>query len=358
MILISGARASAVAAAFILHGLALLFQTATAARVDDVYSATVPVAGASPGATAAAFAEALRRVLVKVTGRASAGADAVLLERFGDPAALVQQFRRDGAGQLWARFDPGALRRVLQAAGVPAWGEDRPMTIVWLAYDTGTGERDVLSSGGPDTLAASSLRRGLLEAASASAVPVVLPLRDSQELASVTYADVWGEFSEQVVRASERYRADALLLGRARLFPAGMQDVRWTLLAGDERLEWRGGVADGPRGLAERLALRLAVAPGADAGTVRLAVSGITSMDQYGSVSGYLRGIEVIESLAVTAVATDTMVFEIALRGSRDQLARSLALRSLLEPAAPDSVGIAPLPGPAPDLRYRLASGR
>jgi hypothetical protein len=346
-----GARA--VAAAVGLLGVGLTVPAARAARVEGLYAASVPVADASAEATDAAFAEALKRVLVKVTGRPSAAADPALLSRFGDPGRLVQQYRRDGAASLWASFDPVAVRRGLADAGVPAWGEDRPATLVWLAYDSGAGERDVLASGGADTdtPGAATLRRDLQDAASSSGVPLVLPLRDSQELAAVTYADVWGEFSEPVAKASARYRPDAVLVGRARLFPPGLQDVRWTLLLGADRLEWRGGVADGPRGLAERLAQRLAAPASAGSGGVRLAVGGIGSLDQYGLVLGHLRGLDGVEAVDVGEVSGDTTLFELRVRGGRDQVERTLAARGLLQPVAAAGV-------PAGELHYRLTVNR
>lgn len=346
-----GARA--VPALAMLIGLALAVPFAEAARVEGLYAASVPVADASAEATQAAFAEALKRVLVKVTGRPAAAEDQALLQRFGDAGRLVQQYRRDGAASLWASFDPAALRRGLAEAGVAAWGDDRPATLVWLAYDSGAGERDVLASGGADTLAAAALRRELQDAAAASGVPLVLPLRDSQELSAVTYADVWGEFSQPVAEASARYRPDAVLIGRARLFPPGMQDVRWTLLVGAERLEWRGGVADGPRGLAERLSQRLAAPAGAGPGSVRLAVGGIGSLDQYGLVLGYLRGLDGVEAVDVGEVSGDTMLFDLRVRGGREQVARTLAARSLLEPVADATAG-----NLAGDLSYRLNVAR
>ena len=115
-------------------------------------------------------------MLVKATGRDSAARDPAVMSRFGDPQALVQQFRRDGSGNLWVQFDAAAIRRGLNAAGLPVWGDDRPATVVWLAYDTGSGERDVLAGGGTDGTAGAALRRDLLEGAAARAVPVVLPL--------------------------------------------------------------------------------------------------------------------------------------------------------------------------------------
>jgi hypothetical protein len=325
-----------------------------AAHVEDLYTASVPVADASPETTRAAFTEALRRVLVKATGRDSAARDPAVMSRFGDPQALVQQFRRDGSGNLWVQFDAAAIRRGLNAAGLPVWGDDRPATVVWLAYDTGSGERDVLAGGGTDGAVSAALRRDLLEGAAARAVPVVLPLRDSQDLAAVTYADLWGDFTEPVVKASGRYQADAVLIGRARLFPAGMPDVRWTLLVGNERMDWRGSIADGPAGLAERLAARLA-SGSAGAQSLRLGISGIQSLDAYGLVLGYLQGLDVIESLSLVAVAADEMTFDLRLRGDRELLARAFAVGRIVEPrdASGGQAAIAP-GGLPPDMSYRL----
>ena len=321
-----------------------------AARVADIYAESVPVADQSPEATRAAFAEALRRVLVKATGKAAAGQDAAVISGLGDPAGLVQQFRRDAPGSLWARFDAAAVRRGLDAAGLPVWGEDRPLTAIWLAYDTGAGVRDVLAAAGADTDAAAALRNELLRAARARGVPVVLPLRDSQELTAVTHADVWGDFTGPVTQASARYQADAVLIGRARLSPPGMTDVRWTLLVGDERVEWRGGIADGAYGLAERLSQRMVPAQvGAGGGTAHLAVSGITTLDQYGLVLGYLQGLDLVASLSVASIDADTVAFDLRLRGNEAQLSRALAVRRLIEPVAAAGPAVA-----APALNYRL----
>lgn len=353
MIRISRARARAgsmacVAAA--LAGLGAWVPQAGAVRVDGVYAATVPVAGAGADATTAAFTEALRRVAVKATGRAAAGQDPALLGRFGDVTALVQQYRRDAGGGLWVQFDPVAVRRGLEAAGYPAWGEDRPLSVVWLAYDAGDGERDVLGSSGAETTAAGALRRELLAAAEARAVPVVLPLRDSQDLAAAGFGDVWGDFPETVARASGRYQADAILVGRARLFPPGMTDVRWTLFLGGERAEWRGGVADGPAGLAERLGQRLGAA-GDVGGTVRLAVEGVASFEQYGALLAYLQGLDVVEGVTVAGARGSAVDFDLTLRGDRERLEKALAVRRVVEPVAADP-GVGPsAPGA---LRYRV----
>ena len=323
---------------------------AGAVRVTDLYAESVPLADSTAGAQAQAFAEALRRVLVKVSGQEATAADAGVLQRFGDPATLIQQYRRESSGLLWAQFDPVAVRRGLEAAGLPVWGEERPLTVAWIAFDDGTGGRDVLAAGTSEAGQGAALREDLLGTARTRGIPLALPLRDSQDLAAVSWADIWGEFTAPLVAASARYGADAILVGRVRLFPPGMNDARWTLLVGEERLEWRGSVADGPNGLAERLAQRLAVGGAATGGsTVRLAVSGIGSLEQYGTVLAGLQGLDAVASLAVVELAGDRVVFQLGLRADHARLVRALAVARLLEPAD----AAATTPGAAV-MNYRL----
>jgi hypothetical protein len=335
---------------------------AMGAQVQGLYAATVPLADGSTESLKAAYAEALRRVLVKVTGRRDSGAR--LAGQFTDPQRIVQQYRRDAAGTLWVQFDPAAIRRGLDSAGEPVWADERPTTLVWLAFDAGAGDRDILGSEAaarPDKPArsdvATELRQELVRVATDRGVPLVLPLRDSQDLAAVEFADVWGDFSDRVLQASRRYQPDAVLVGRARLFPAGMPDVRWTLHQGSERLEWRGTVADGPAGLAERFAERLAIAGTADQ-DVLLAVTGISSFDGYGQVIEYLRAIDLVESLDVPYVTDDALICRLRVRGGPVQLTQALALGRLLQPE--DAVPAIDIPVAAqmPDLAYRFAGGR
>jgi len=351
MILIDVGGLARVALAYILvlAGLAMA-GPASAARMADIYTAAVPMVGEGDEVRRAAFSDALARVLVKATGRADAAQD---IRLFSEPAAMVQQFRRESGSGLWVRFDSAAVRRTLESNGITVWGDDRPLTAVWLAFDMGNGERDVLAST-PGEGASAALRRDLLESAQARAVPLVLPLRDSEEIAEVSFADVWGDFSSRVTQASRRYGADAVLIGRARAYPAGLTDVQWTLIVAGERLEWRGSVADGPAGLAERLARRLAVEgpAGAVADTIRLVVSGVGNMQQYGAVLAYLSNLSVVEALSVAGVTDDRLILDVSVRVDREQLARALAVRRVLEPLDADE------PRDGSEMRLRLVSGR
>ncbi len=361
MMQILAARATAGVLVFALLWAATGFLPARAERAGDLFAVTVPANPLNTGsaeAQTAAFQEGLKRVLVRLTGSDTAGEQVLLRAPPADPGALVQQFRRDDSGGLWVRFDGAAVRRLVEAAGMPVWGENRPLTVVWLTYDGGGGQRTLLVAGNSEGPAA-ALRTGLLAAAADHAVPIVLPLGDLQDIAAAKATETPGETGGALSGISQRYRAEAILLGQVQQFSTEAQQVSWTLVLGEERLQWQGSLADGPHGLAERLAERLAVAAvTAGGGTLRLAVGGIGSLDQYGLVLGHLRGLDAVASAGVIAADGDVLVFEVQLRGSRAQLERALSLHGQIEPQSAAAEPAAVPGDPADLLTYRLKAAR
>jgi hypothetical protein len=344
-----------------------------AARVSDLFAAEVPAEELSGRSLDAAFGQALGRVLVKVTGRRRAAGDPQIAAAFGDASVLVQQYSSDAAGNLWVQFDSVALKRILDAAGQPIWPEDRPGTLIWLAVDTGRGGREILAAAPDDSdpqisaqqagvgsrsqrlLAA--VREELLEAASGRGLPVVLPLVDSDDLSVVGFADIWGDFDEPVTRASQRYDADLILIGRARAFGPRESRARWTLLMANQRYNWEGGIADGPEELADLLALQMATTADS-ARHIRVRVAGVDSFDGYGEVSTYLSGLGIVETCGVEWVEGSVVMFTLRVRGNEDQLMRSIALRRLLQPVELDPAVLgSPGPSVRPGLNYQLIAG-
>ncbi len=343
----------------------LLFSSANAARVPGLYTAEVAL---PPGGDMdRAFAVALGKVLVKVTGQRDLSA-AGGPEAFGDPAALVRQYRNTAPGLVEVGFDPVALRRAISAAGLPVWGEDRPVTLVWLAIEAGRGQREILAAERssaarmPEANAGASLqttgvrlpevRDTLLTTAAERGLPLVLPLVDSLDLEAVSFSDLWGDFTEPVLRASARYQPNAVLIGRGRAIGGMLQRVRWTLLIDGERTDWEGSVADGPDGAADWLAARLASSSeGPRPLTIR--VQGIDNLETYGTVLNYLRELGIVDRCTVDRVAADRVVFGLQLRGDAQRLLRTFEIRKLLQ--ATDTISDSSM-GPV-DLELQWVGG-
>ena len=336
-----------------------------AARVTDLYSAEVPAGAGVNRSQSASFDQALRLVLVKVTGRRGITADLVVMNQFADAESYVQQHRTNPDGSLWVLFDQVAVRRTLDSIGQPVWGEERPATLVWLVMDYATGSRDILSAQtdiernsnrglfadpSPDNVPErqTALREILQTTSDERGLPLILPLVDSEELDIVSISDIWGGFTESLDLASQRYGVDAILVGRARVRSVERTQVRWTLILGDEKYDWEGGIASGPDRIADFFAARFATSSSA-LGRMQLRVDGVDSLDDYGRLDRYLSSLDVIENYSLERVADQTMIFSLHVRGDAERLSRNIALRHILRPMA-DSTDVIGPDGPSGDL--------
>ncbi len=340
-----------------LLGLACLpVDLAWAARVDGLYGATVTLSADAANPLNEAFGRALDQVLVKVTGMPEAGRDAARASLLPDAAGLVQQYSRLPDNQLSAQFDARAIRSALDSAGLPVWGEDRPLVVIWLAVDSGGGRRSILSDGSASLPLTSSnidtLRDVLALAADMRGLPVVFPLVDAEDLGVVSFADIWGDFRGPIMQASKRYGADAFLIGRARNMDVEDDSVRWTLTIGSEQASWRGNIANGPEQAAEYLAQRLATyADSAD--TLRVLVMNVDTLEKYGQLKKYLSTLNIVEQATVARANGDQLEFELIVRSDLQRLERTLDRSRLLQPASSET-DMFEL-GRLPDLVYTWA---
>ena len=323
----------------------LASRPATAVPVRNLYAASVALPAESSDPSNETFNDALGRVLVKVTGRRNASAPDYLMRLFPDPEQVVQLHRREDQETIWVQFRRNAIKRVLDGEGEPVWGADRPEVLIWLALDAGRGRRSILpaeseTDGLPirtdeslttDIEQADEARAVIMEAAEGRGVPVLLPLMDAEDLSRLSFAELWGDFSDTVMAASARYGVEVVLIGRARHAAAPGRQVRWTLLYENDRKDWQGDLADGPNRTADWLGARLATtADSVD--KIRLSVAGVKTLEHYGQLRNYLNSIEVVELFEVSRVNGDYIEFDVTVRGDCDRLMRAMRGSHIFQP--------------------------
>jgi hypothetical protein len=286
----------------------------------------------------------LQEILLRVSGSGIANNPEVLAELFPNPASYVVQFRPGADETLWVSFDGQAIERTLRGAGQTFWGAERPLTLVWLAVDWGQGEREIIAADDPDRTQQESrsidrdrlLRERLLEIAERRGLPLVFPLLDTTDLQSVTFADIWGGFDEMMLAASERYGANSILIGRIRA--ESSQGSRWTYYFSGVDRALSGPPEAVVSQIADLLAAEFAVGGDAPVETVVLNVSGIASVEAYGSVQEMLNDISLIEHFAVTEVSGDRVSYRVDVRGGTERLGRALRFNGLVEQEGMDAM--------------------
>lgn len=285
--------------------LALVALPAGAATVSDLYETDQPVLNNSRDA---AFVEALKTVVVRVSGQRDAPAR--MGSALNDPRKLVQRFGFTADNVLQVGFDSVSVDKLLQEAGLPIWGRERPATLVllnvvepdgyahWVVGDAPNAQKDAVSR--------AARQRGL---------PLKWPAVEPR-----------GIDEASALQEAERYGANAALVGRAQ---GG--SVRWTLVSSEGSSNASGGLEEGIHLAADSFA-RVFSASGSTLGSVLLEVAGIGDLDAYAATLNYLEGMTMVKAVAVEQVSGDTMRFKLAVRGDATTLRRAIALDNKLVP--------------------------
>ncbi|HEU5468687.1 MAG TPA: DUF2066 domain-containing protein [Steroidobacteraceae bacterium] len=294
---------------------------AAAEPLGDLYSVTVPWRGDND----AAFREAMRDVLTRVTGRADAAQLPNLAPLVEQASSYVTSFRRAAGNQLTVSFDGQAIENAVDASGLAFWGNERPVTLVWLALDRGGGRRALVSSN--DTSAekalvdASAARRGL---------PVVWPDAGDDLVRAVQQA--WSGNHDALVDAARRYGADGVLIGRARQTEAGSYDVDWSFKAGEVSGGATGDLEAGPGLAAERYAGVYASHGAAQRTEQSVTVTGIASVEAYATAMRALAKLAPVRGIFVDEVSADAVSFRVNVRGDPATLAEAISRDGRLLP--------------------------
>ena len=324
---------------------AVLPSISAAVEVPTLYTANVPFDSDARNARETAYEVALAEVLMRVSGSEFGSNGSAIRQLFPDPSAYVMQFRSGPKGTLWVSFDGQTIEQELRDAGHAVWGADRPLTLVWLAVDWGQGSREIIAADDPDRAESRArsidrnklLRERILAIAEKRGLPMLFPLLDSVDLQSVSFSDIWGGFDDRIIDASQRYGVDSILIGRIRTSSSRRENWSY-FFSGDER-SWNGPPETVVAQVADLLAAEFAVGGDAPVRSVGLSVSGIDSVEAYGSLQRLLADVSLIESVVITEVAGDRVTYRIDVRGGADRLSRALRFSGLVEQDSTTGIG-------------------
>ena len=309
---------------------------------DDLYTVAVsldPEITDERQAQRVAEHDALQLVLIRVTGSDDEAHLAELDAIFPNPTRYVLRRKSDQDNTLEISFDGHAIEQLLRQTRHTVWGEDRPLTLVWLAVDWGDGNREIIGSESglqsPDATRSIDrnrlLRERVQETAARRGIPVVFPLLDIEDRRNIGFSDVWGGFEEPLRNASRRYGADSIMVGRIR--PGSVQENRWTYFFGEEQLHWTGKPEAAIGKLADELAAHFAISGDAVLHSFSLTIDGVDSLVAYGRVQQLMDNLSVAEAYAVTFVAGQRVEYQVSIYGGIDRLNKALELSGILHPA-------------------------
>lgn len=329
-----------------------------AVLVDGLFEVELAVTSQAPEEREQAIRAGLAKVLVRVTGSTAAAQAPEWRTVIRNAQNYVQQFRYQALApdpavnplqapgfQLWMRFDQAAIEAALRERGQTAWGPRRPLVLVWMAMEDQLQRRML---GEAD---AAGIAAALVATARDRAIPLAWPLLDAEDLGAVTVGDVWGGFIQQLLPASRRYGADAVLMARMQPEAGGGWTGRFQLLSAEALLAQGECAAflheDCLRELMQQAADALAaqfavvVAPGSP-GTFEIGVSGVASVAHFRRVVEFLGGLSTVDRVEPLRAQGDMLFLRLHARGGADAVRRLIELGGPLQrsagPVEPDGI--------------------
>lgn len=276
-----------------------------AARMVRLYE--VDIAGE---ASAPAVQDAMRRVLVRATGRREAASDPALSAIVTDAPKYVQSSRKGANGSTQVVFDSTALEQAIASAGRSVWERERPFTLV-VFYPPLSGA------------AADSARVELEKAADIRGLPI--------SLAPVPVVDANGVDlpRESVLQGAQRLGGDAVLIARGD--KAALNGVwQWTLQTNFATENWNGALDAGVNGAVDAMArVQSATATMTELETL-VQVGGVTTLNDYAAVGRLLEAIPGTRRVTLAEASGAMATFSVVVRGGVEAVDRALSSSSRL----------------------------
>lgn len=368
---------------FILVFSSALSSITQADVIKDLYETRVWVASQDKKERSEALQQAFMEILVRVSGRVdiAQSTDYPEIQTAIEMATrYAQQYRylkykpnkkiklpRDKKLILWVRFDEAAVSGLLRKNNIPVWGSTRPATLVWLVIDN-RGTRELIGNNSQHTARATLIRQ-----ARHRGVPLRLPLLDLKDRSALRTSDVWGNFESTIMKASQRYQTEAVLVGRVFQSYSGYWNARWSLYADSRRTDYSLSgssieevLRPGIDSTAEALASRYASVGQSETSAILIQVKDIKSFSDFNRVTKYLKKLSNVNSVQPFQLAENTAIFRLTTPSGRLGVSRAVALGHTLVTEQVTTVPIPKLPGEesaeesntpkpiVPDLIYRL----
>jgi hypothetical protein len=321
---------------------------AAANPVENLYVESVAVADQQAIARSEAAATGMAPVLIRVSGSSTVLLNSDIQRAIKNAARYLNKFSyqktppsADSSSEglqplpytLELQFRKPAILDLLRASNEPIWAEDRPATLVWLVVDNLTGRR--LPLGDDETelrqiVEASAARRGL---------PLVWPVYDLQEQATVSLDSLWAADPDAIALASQRYDVSGTLLGRLLGTSDGKWRVAWEYSFSDGSTYWDSecevlaNCINGPiDAVAELMSSRYALISTDQGNVAKVKIVGVSSFEDYGTLLFYFKQLIAVSDVALSSIKGDVFEFTLGLTANRTKLEELISLNKRLVP--------------------------
>jgi len=321
----------------------LTVSLALAVRVANLYQGVLPVASQSVGERNQLVDDALAQVLVKVSGNNDILQNPDVKSHLKSASSLMQEFSYSPAPSfpgntkpyyLQLNFDADGINKILRDAKAPIWGQNRPLLLIWLEYQTPNHPVEII---GGDS--GSNLSEMLKQNTDRRGIPVVFPAMDVEDLGQVSANDIATMNILKLTMAAKRYVSDAILIGTITQTAAGYS-AQWKLVMGNDQWSWNmsgKNVSDIVAAIADNVANTLAgryatVITNTVQSSFTLKIINVAAADDFVQVMNYIKHLTPVSDVQLVQITGSDMILKVSLRGSQESFNQALSVGQKLSP--------------------------
>ena len=319
---------------YFLFLLLMFFSVFTyAKKVHTLYEITLPVVSQLEQDRIQIIPQAFKQVLVKVTGNSAILKDPRVQSTAKQANQYIEAFSYQSVPSkkpfpylVTIIFDSDEVDHFLQTVGVPVWGENRPLTLIWLSVSSAKFSEIVENDSTAEIYGLfqqAALRYGL---------PILFPIMDMTDLNQVSVQDIAAMSQPILLHASIRYMPDAILIGQVTQ-GIGTVQSKWKLIQNDIEQEWsitestdQNMVNTLFSNLSEALSRRYVASQSNEIVTVELEVTGIQAGRDLRHLVEWIKHLSGINDVEIQQVSQREVSLQFVWRHSLENLLQNLAL--------------------------------
>lgn len=287
--------------------------------VDSLYQVQVSIPADKQNDKEIYFQNGLRTVLQRITGTQLVLENQNIWDALEAPMSYIQQFSHQD-DQLVMHFSENLVNNLVLQNGFTVWGQNRPTLILWLGIAEEQQRQIVGSESHP------ALYKTLEQFAASRGLQLVLPLMDLVDMDQVMVSDLWGQFPSVMTTASERYGANAILIGRMTKKESDWEG-HWELLINNQPFYHKVSVTSFENALMKgvsfaisQLQTQFAVNESkTQSQSFFVDIRGIYSALELNAAEAYLNGLDQLKDVSIKEIAANKVVFEITPQGHVDK---------------------------------------
>lgn len=293
----------------------------------------------------AAFRQAAKNVLIKVSGRPDLIEETLTNSDLNNAPSWVAQHSILASDQfiefngalveskkVAVTFYEQSINLFLIDRKIAIWGNNRPSILIWLLQENPQG-RFLSGVNAPSPLLAAISEQSLI-----NGLPVYAPIMDEIDKNSAPISALWGFFEDEVTQASQRYQTDLFSVVRVRNeFGKRAVDLRVFFPSGDIIplsfvAESEADIAININNLLSQLLSEkyAAVRYAGEESQLKMRLTGLDSYDRLQKVQSYLDSITLIRNWRLASIKDDEAFFIIQSDGGVKKLKDSIALGAVL----------------------------